>query len=79
MLNPIEKPAPTELQKSKIVGFTVQDDGTKIVRYRRESTQHKPIPPGACVMGDFVFEAHVPSDGPATWWQVFERNPKFDL
>ena len=79
MLNPIEKPDHKEFLNAKIVGFTVRDDGTKVVRYRRESTQRKPIPVGACVMGDFVFEAHVPNDGPATWWQVFDRNPAFDL
>lgn len=79
MLNPIEKPSPAEMRTSKIVGFVVGDDGTRIVRYRIESPQKKPVPPGACVRPDFVFEAHVPLDGPATWWQVFASNPKFDL
>jgi len=79
MLNPIAKPSNEEIRKSTIVGFTERNDGTRIVRYVLPSLQKKPVPTGACVRPDLVFEAHVPSEGPATWWQVLGQNHSFDL
>lgn len=78
MLHPIEKPKATELRKSTLVGFTERNDGTRVVRYVIPSP-HKPVAANKLQIPDFVFETHVPQSGLATWWQVIERNPAFDL
>lgn len=79
MLNPIDKPNADTIRRAKYVGCSAKD-GQMMIRYAVPSTQRKPVPVGACVIPDFVFEVHVSADGgPATWWQVLDRNPALDL
>jgi hypothetical protein len=72
MLNPIEKPSASDLRKARILGVS-ESTGKRVVRY----VIPRPVSPA---IPDFVFEVHVPSDGGvATWWQIFDKNPRFTL
>lgn len=78
MLNPIEKPTADELRKSEIL-FQTFTDNRRVIRAVVRMPP-PPVEPGRCYRPDFVFEMHIPNDGGmATWWQVFESNPRLGL